>query len=148
MTNIKKVFLRKKENAKDPVYSSSGAAGADVHACIEKEIEIAPGDVCVVPTGLFFEIPEGFEMQVRPRSGLAAKHAITVLNSPGTIDSDYRGELKVILCNVGKKTFTVEPNMRIAQIVLSAFSQMDFIETEELSSSQRGEGGFGHTGYF
>ena len=136
-----------KKGAKLPLYASKGASGADVCAHIEEFLILAPGKSALIPTGLFFEIPEGYEIQVRPRSGLALKHQITVLNTPGTIDSDYRGELKVILINHGLSDFIVEPGMRIAQIVLAEVVQAEFREGVELSVSERGGQGFGHTGW-
>ncbi len=129
-----------------PFYGSDEAAGADVKANITEDIEIAPGEVKLIPTGLFFATPKGYEIQVRPRSGLALKHGITVLNTPGTIDSDYRGELSVILINHGKTPFVVTPKMRIAQIILASVLRANFVKTDELLTSKRGEGGFGHTG--
>ncbi len=135
-----------KNGAVIPQYKTAGAAGADVTACIEKDIVLEAMQTAIVPTGLFFEIPEGYEIQVRPRSGLAAKNGITVLNTPGTIDSDYRGELKVILINLGKEPFTVKNGERIAQIIVAPVTLGNFIPSKELSSTQRGEGGFGSTG--
>ncbi len=129
-----------------PEYASDGASGADVRAHLEKPLTISAGTSALVSTGLFFEIPEGYEIQVRPRSGLAFKHQITVLNTPGTIDADYRGELKVILINHGQSDFVVEPGMRIAQIVVAPVIQVRFIRAEALAASERGSGGFGHTG--
>ncbi len=129
-----------------PSYASTGASGADVRANIEHDIIIKAGTLELIPTGLVFEIPTGFEIQVRPRSGLALKHQITVLNTPGTIDSDYRGEVKVILMNLGKVDFTVTPLMRIAQLVIAEVATADFICTDALSQSERAAGGFGHTG--
>ncbi len=146
MEEKKKVLLRLNDGAFAPLYGSEGAAGADVRAHIQENIIIYPGKRVLVPTGIFFEIPKGLEIQVRPRSGLAFKNGITVLNSPGTIDSDYRGELKVLLINHGEEEFVIEPGMRIAQIVLAAVVHGDFEIAEELSLSARGEGGFGHTG--
>jgi dUTP pyrophosphatase len=129
-----------------PVYSSQLAAGADVKAYIQNDVVIEPGQSKLIPTGLKFAIPEGYEIQVRPRSGLALKHQVTVLNTPGTIDADYRGEVGVILINHGKQPFVVTKGMRIAQIVLAPFVQAKFISSEELSTTSRGAGGFGHTG--
>lgn len=142
----KKVAVILQENAKFPFYASEGSSGADLSAYLEQKIEIKAGQSALIPTGLSLEIPEGYELQIRPRSGLALKHQITVLNSPGTIDSDYRGELKVILINHGKESFWVEPGMRIAQAILSSFVQAEFHASEELSISTRGDGGFGHSG--
>jgi dUTP pyrophosphatase len=129
-----------------PTYGSALAAGADVRAYIEQDLVIEPGSNALVPTGLKFAIPAGYEIQVRPRSGLALNHLMTVLNSPGTIDADYRGEVKVILINHGKKPFVVTRGMRIAQIVLVPVIQGSFIREENLVATSRGEGGFGHTG--
>ena len=129
-----------------PEYSSDYAAGADIRADIEQSLFLQPGQSALIPTGLYFEIPDGYEIQVRPRSGLALKNQVTVLNSPGTIDSDYRGELKVILINHGSQSFEILPKMRIAQIVVAPVVRVNFIKTHKLSVSQRGTGGFGHTG--
>ncbi len=129
-----------------PKYMSEQAAGCDVQAAIDGEMVIAPGEVVMVPTGLYFEIPSGFEVQVRPRSGLAAKHGITLLNSPGTIDADYRGEVKMIMINHGKQPFIVKRGERIAQLVVHEVQQATFEEAEELSDTQRGHGGFGSSG--
>jgi dUTP pyrophosphatase len=123
------------------------AAGADVRANILTDIIILSGESICIPTGLKMAVPDGFEIQVRPRSGLALKNQITVLNSPGTIDADYRGEIGVILINHGKQSFIVTPRMRIAQIVLTPAFQAEFVhQNEPLAASSRGEGGFGHTG--
>lgn len=148
MGNNVKVKVLFKDNCKPvpPSYSTFGAAGADIRACITAPVVIKPGERALIPTGLLFEIPEGYEIQVRPRSGLALKHGITCLNSPGTIDSDYRGEIGVILINTGKEDFTVENNDRIAQIVLSPVIRADFVTTGILSETERGTGGFGSTG--
>lgn len=129
-----------------PIYSTSLASGADAKAAIAKPLTILPGDSAVVPTGIRVELPEGYEIQVRPRSGLAAKNQLSVLNTPGTVDGDYRGEICVILINHGKKPFIVTPKMRIAQLVLSPVVQAQFVFQETLSPTARGEGGFGHTG--
>lgn len=143
MINIK---ILKSDGAKEPEYQSTGSAGADIYSFLQEEIVINPGETKLIATGLFLEIPEGYEAQVRPRSGLALNHGITLLNSPGTIDSDYRGELKVIMTNLGKEPFRVSNQMRIAQLVFSRVYRGVFIEKEELSDSHRGSGGFGHTG--
>ena len=141
--NIK---VKTKDSKNIPTYASKEAAGADVRAAVENEIILPPHQSFLVPTGIFVEIPVGYEIQVRPRSGLALKHQITVLNSPGTIDSDYRGEVKVILINHGKKDFLITPNMRIAQLVIAPILQGIFVQDEELALSERGEKGFGHSG--
>ena len=134
------------EGAVVPSYKTEGAAGADVCALLSEPVTIEPGAFAMLPTGLFFEIPQGYEIQVRPRSGLAAKHGITVLNTPGTIDSDYRGELKIILINLGKSAFVVNNGERIAQIIVSPVTVADFKLTDFLSDTERGEKGFGSTG--
>jgi dUTP pyrophosphatase len=134
------------EGAHLPIYASDQAAGADVRAHLPQDLILQPGQSALIPTGLKFAIPEGFEIQVRPRSGLAFKNGITVLNSPGTIDSDYRGELGVILINHSQQPFTVTPGMRIAQIVLAPVYRAEFVLEETLAATSRGEGGFGHTG--
>lgn len=130
-----------------PEYASGGAAGADVRAAIKQDLILQPGQSALIPTGLRFAIPKGYEIQVRPRSGMALKHQITVLNTPGTIDSDYRGDLGIILINHGKEPFVIKPGMRIAQIILAPVLQADFRIVESLAESTRGEGGFGHTGF-
>ena len=129
-----------------PEYKTAGAAGADVCALVESPVELNPGDKALIGTGLFFAIPDGYEIQVRPRSGLAAKNGVTVLNSPGTIDSDYRGELKVILINHGKEKFTVNSGDRIAQIVAAPVTRAAFSVVDSLDQTERGSGGFGSTG--
>jgi dUTP pyrophosphatase len=129
-----------------PHYESEGAAGADIRACIENPITINPIQRVLIPTGLKIEIPQGYECQVRPRSGLAAKFGITVLNTPGTIDSDYRGEIKIILINLGGEPFTINNGDRIAQLVFAPVVQVAMEESVELSETNRGSGGFGSTG--
>ena len=129
-----------------PEYSTHGSSGLDLRAAVENDVIIPKGKVSLVPTNLRVEIPHGYEIQVRPRSGLAVKHGIGVLNSPGTIDSDYRGEVKVILFNFGEEDFVIKRGDRIAQMVLSKVYLADLKVTDDLNTSQRGEGGFGHTG--
>jgi dUTP pyrophosphatase len=129
-----------------PVYMTPGAAGADVVAAVAEDLVLAPGDRALVPTGFALEVPAGFEVQVRPRSGLAVKHGVTLLNSPGTIDSDYRGPVGVVLVNLGREPFTVRRGERIAQLVVAPVVQAAFREVETLAASTRGEGGFGSTG--
>jgi dUTP pyrophosphatase len=129
-----------------PAYQSAGAAGMDVTAAIDDPIEIPSGEHRLVPCGFAIAVPRGFEAQVRPRSGLAATHGVTVLNTPGTIDSDYRGEVKVILINHGRAPFTVTPSMRIAQLVVAPVAHVTWSPAEELPETSRGGGGFGHTG--
>jgi dUTP pyrophosphatase len=136
------------ENGAVPHYSTEHAAGADLKAALLEAVAIPPGQKKKIPTGIRLEIPEGYEVQIRPRSGLADKYGITVLNSPGTIDADYRGEICVILINLGETPFTVEPGMRIAQMVVSEYVKAQFSLEEQgnLRPSTRGAGGFGHTG--
>ena len=129
-----------------PLYATPFASGCDARASIEQPMTIAPGMSALVPTGIRVELPEGYEIQVRPRSGFAVKNQVTVLNTPGTIDSDYRGEICVILINHGRADFVITPKMRIAQLVLSPVVQAQFVRQELLSQTQRGEGRFGHTG--
>jgi dUTP pyrophosphatase len=129
-----------------PSYETVGAAGMDVRANLSASVCVSPGERMLVPTGLYLEVPAGLECQVRPRSGLALKKGITVLNTPGTIDSDYRGEVGVILINLSNENFTIEPNDRIAQLVFCPVIQVTLIETDALESSDRGTGGFGSTG--
>ncbi len=140
------VKIRTGPGAKIPEYQSEGSAGADIFALCEKPVTIEPGETALIPTGIFLEIPERYEAQVRPRSGLALKQGITLLNSPGTIDSDYRGEVKVIVTNLGREPFTVTNHMRIAQMVFSRVFRGDFFESDELEVTARNDGGFGHSG--
>jgi dUTP pyrophosphatase len=143
MTQVK---ITLKEGAILPEYKTIGSAGADVSALVNEPVVIKPTERALIPTGIFMEIPENFEMQVRPRSGLAIEHGITLPNSPGTIDSDYRGELKIILINHGNKNFTVTNGMRIAQIILTPVVHAQFMLSNKLNPTERSEGGFGHTG--
>lgn len=129
-----------------PEYKTDGAAGADICACTDKELLIPAGKTALIPTDLYFEIEEGYEVQIRPRSGLAAKNGVTVLNTPGTIDSDYRGEIKVILINTSEEDFIVHNGDRIAQMVVAPVIKANFELTDKLKETERGEGGFGHTG--
>lgn len=134
------------KNAVIPEYKTPYAAGADLSALLENPVTINPGKFAVIPTGLFFEIPEGYEIQIRPRSGLAAKNGITVLNTPGTIDSDYRGEIKIVLINLGEKDFIINNGDRIAQMIIAPVIQSKFTIVENLSQTERGTDGFGSTG--
>jgi dUTP pyrophosphatase len=143
---MKEVLIELEEGAKVPTYGTEDAAGADVRAYLTEDKVLVPGSSTLIPTGIKVEIPKGYEIQVRPRSGLALKHGITVLNTPGTIDSDYRGPVGVILINHSKEAFTVEPNMRIAQLILAPVAKATFVRKEKLSQTLRDEGGFGHTG--
>ncbi|MBV8582070.1 MAG: dUTP diphosphatase [Candidatus Eremiobacteraeota bacterium] len=129
-----------------PAYMSAGAAGADVVAAVADDLVLAPGERALIPTGFALEVPEGFEVQVRPRSGLALKHGVTLLNSPGTIDSDYRGPVGVILANLGSEPFVVRRGERIAQLIVAPVVQAAFREVAALGVSARGDGGFGSTG--
>ena len=141
------ILIKKKSKSITlPKYESKGASGVDISAHIQKSITIKPNSKAIIPTGLFLSIPDGYEIQIRPRSGLAAKKSISILNTPGTIDSDYRGEIKVILFNFSSENFIVNNGDRIAQMVCTPTIQIKFKEVDELSDSSRGEGGFGSTG--
>lgn len=129
-----------------PQYSTPLSAGMDIRANLDSSVTLKPGERKLIPTGLYFEIPEGYEVQIRPRSGLAIKNGITVLNSPGTIDADYRGEVCIILINLGSDNFEIANGDRIAQMVVSKFEHSYWTEVEILNSTDRGTGGFGHTG--
>jgi dUTP pyrophosphatase len=129
-----------------PRYLSAGAVGLDLHAAVRDSVAIPPGEVSSIPCGLAIGLPSGFEAQVRPRSGLAAEHRISVLNTPGTIDSDYRGEIKVLLINLGSEVFLVERGMRVAQMVIMPVPRVEWEEVDALPASARSDGGFGHTG--
>ena len=142
-----KVLVKKLNSlANLPSYKTDGASGMDLMACIEKPISLEPGKSCLIPTGLAVAFSEKFEIQIRPRSGLAAKNSISVLNTPGTIDSDYRGELKIILFNHSNENFIINNNDRVAQMVLTPIVKMELEEINELPNSNRGDGGFGSTG--
>ena len=141
-----KVKIINRSNNALPAYETAHAAGLDIRAHLTEAISIAPMQRQLIPTGLFIELPIGYEAQIRPRSGLAFKNGITVLNSPGTIDADYRGEIKVLLINFSDTVFVVEPGERIAQMVLAAHAQISWEEVTLLSETARGEGGYGHTG--
>jgi len=140
---VVKVILE--EGIKKPVYMTEGSAGMDVRANIKSSVTLKSLERKLIPTGIKMEIPLGYEVQVRPRSGLALKHGITLVNTPGTIDSDYRGEIGIIMINLSNDEFTIEPEERIAQLILNKVYQMDLIE-DDLSETKRGTGGFGHTG--
>ena len=144
-----KVGIKKLDHAQDlalPFYATPGSAGLDLLAAVEGDIELLPGARMAVPCGIAIELPPGVEAQVRPRSGLALNHGITCLNSPGTIDSDYRGEIKAILINHGEKPFKISRGLKIAQMVIARHEQAELVETQSLSDSTRGAGGFGSTG--
>jgi len=144
---VPRVLVKKlRPDAIVPSYQTGKAAGMDLHAALDEPLTIPPRGRAAISTGLAMEIPDGFEGQVRPRSGLASKHAVTCTNAPGTIDSDYRGPLTVLLINHGAEPFTIEPGHRIAQLVIAPVVQAELVETEELSDTARGAGGFGSTG--
>lgn len=130
-----------------PGYATAGAAGMDLRAAIEQERRIGPGETTIIPTGVAFALPDGYEGQVRPRSGLAFRHGISMLNNPGTIDADYRGEVAVLLVNHGPEPYTIERGERIAQLVVARYEQVSWIEVTDLASTDRGAGGFGSTGH-
>ena len=138
-------IINKSDNAL-PAYETEHAAGMDLRAFITETVLLAPMQRQLIPTGLFIELPVGYEAQIRPRSGLALKHGITVLNSPGTIDADYRGEIKVLLINLGTETFEIKKGERIAQMVIGQHATPEFVLVETLSETNRGEGGYGSTG--
>lgn len=146
MYNVQFKRLEGNEDLKLPQKMTEAAAGFDLQAAINEAIVLLPGDRKLIPTGFAMSMPNELEAQIRPRSGLAFKHGITVLNSPGTIDADYRGEIKVVLINHGKEPFTIERGERIAQMVIQLIPHINIVEVEELSDTLRGAGGFGHTG--
>jgi len=142
-----KILIKKlQEEAVVPKYETKGSSGLDLSANVKSKITIKPGEKCLVPTGLAVSIPKDYELQIRPRSGLAAKNSITVLNTPGTIDSDYRGEIKIILINLGKESFEITNGLRIAQMVLCPISKAELTEVDNLDKTSRDSGGFGSTG--
>jgi dUTP pyrophosphatase len=143
---VRVVRLPHAEGLPLPAYQSAGAAGLDLVAAVEAPVSLRAGERALIPTGLILELPAGFEAQVRPRSGLALKHGISVLNSPGTIDSDYRGEVKVLLVNLGDRAFTVARGERIAQLVIARCERVALVEATAASATRRGAGGFGSTG--
>ncbi|EIW01157.1 dUTP diphosphatase [Thermoanaerobacter siderophilus] len=141
--------IKKTDDAKDlplPAYMSEGAAGMDLYANVKKEVILQPGEIKLIPTGIQIELPPNFEAQIRPRSGLALNYGITLLNTPGTIDSDYRGEIKLIVINLGKEAVKIARGQRIAQMVINQIVRPTIVEAEILSETKRDEGGFGHTG--
>ena len=143
------VLIKKLSNLKDfdiPAYQSDEAAGVDLSASIEQPVKILPWEREIIPCGISISMPRGLEAQIRPRSGLAFKHGITILNTPGTIDSDYRGEIKIVLINLSKKEFLIQPKDRIAQMIFSEVAQVTFKEVDDLDSTNRGTDGFGSTG--
>ncbi len=151
MSNVANVKIKKLPNLAElklPYYATEHSAGMDLVAAIEEDIRLNPGESKMIPTGIAIALPDGFEAQIRPRSGLAAKHAVTVLNTPGTIDADYRGEIKAILINHGKEEFTISRGMRIAQMIITEYTKVSLQEVEDLEETARGEQGFGSTGIF
>ncbi len=144
---MKKVKINTSNNS-IPKYKTSGSSGVDIEANIDKAIEILPLERKLIPTGIKLDMKQGMEAQIRPRSGLALKHGVSVLNTPGTIDSDYRGEIKIILVNLSNDKFIIEPGMRIAQMVFNSVEQVEFELVDDISNTDRGAGGFGHTGYY
>ncbi len=146
MTMPDLLIKRLTDHARLPAYQTAGAAGMDLHAAIESAVELEPGSIVPIPLGFAMAVPHGFEAQVRPRSGLASRHGVTLPNAPGTIDSDYRGEVLVPLINHGAEVFVIEPGMRIAQMVIAPVSRVGIEDVEELDATDRGAGGFGSTG--
>lgn len=143
------VGIKRKEGTDDlplPRYATAGSSGMDLYADVERELVLEPGDIKLVSCGIYLSIPEGYEAQIRPRSGLALKHGITLVNTPGTIDSDYRGIVSIIMTNLGRVPFTVKRGDRIAQLVMKEVIRAEFLEADELDRTVRSQGGFGHTG--
>lgn len=148
MTKVK-VKIKRKDNARDlpiPAYATTGSSGADLYADVENDTVISPGDIKLISCGIYLELPEGYEAEIRPRSGLALKHGITLVNTPGTIDSDYRGLLNLIVTNLGRDDFVIKRGIRLAQMVIKEAIQAEFTEAIELNETERAHGGFGHTG--
>jgi len=144
-----KVYINRKGECSDiplPEYATYGSAGMDIRAAVEETATLSPGERALIPTGISIALPHGFEAQIRPRSGLAFKYGIMLVNSPGTIDSDYRGEIKIILYNSGKKPFRIKRGDRIAQMIIASYNRAKLIPTDTLPETDRGPGGFGHTG--
>ena len=144
-----KIEIKRKADSKDlplPKYMSSGASGMDLYADVKEEVILKPGEIKLISTGIYVSIPKGFEAQIRPRSGLSLKHGISIVNSPGTIDSDFRGLVGIILINLGREDFKINRGDRVAQMVIKPVVQADLQELDELSNTKRAEGGFGHTG--
>lgn len=146
MKEVEVKIYKESAKVKEPVYMTKGSAGMDVYAFLDEDVIIKPMERVMVPTGIKVEIPEGYEIQVRPRSGLAIKHGITLLNTPGTIDSDFRGEIKIIMINLSNEDFVIKNNERIGQFILNEVYKCVWVESQELNKTKRGHGGFGHTG--
>jgi dUTP pyrophosphatase len=144
-----RVNIKRKESAKDlpiPAYATEGSSGVDLYADVQENVVLSPGDIKLISCGIYIGLPEGYEAQVRPRSGLAIKHGISLVNTPGTIDSDYRGLINLIITNLGKEDFTIKRGQKIAQMVIKEVTKAEFTEVEELDETARAHGGFGHTG--
>ncbi len=144
-----KIGIKRKDEAKDiplPHYITPGSSGMDLYADVEDEVTIEPGEIKLISCGIYLDLPEGYEAEVRPRSGLALKHGITLVNTPGTIDSDYRGLVCLIMTNLGKEPFTIKRKDRVAQLVIKEVVKAEFVEKDRLNETVRQEGGFGHTG--
>ncbi|MFH1836802.1 MAG: dUTP diphosphatase [Candidatus Omnitrophota bacterium] len=144
-----KIKIKRKEDAKDlpiPDYATGGSSGVDLYAAVDEKVMISPGEIKLISCGIYIEIPKGYEAEIRPRSGLALKHGISLVNAPGTIDSDYRGLINLIIINLGKHNFSVERGHRLAQMVIREVTRAEFVETETLGETERAHGGFGHTG--
>lgn len=146
MNEIKILRLTHANDLPLPTYATNGSAGMDLYAAVENDFVVSPSETKLIPTGYIIELPIGFEAQIRPRSGLAIKNNIGLMNSPGTIDSDYRGEIKVVLTNFGKENFIIKRGDRIAQMIISKYEKINWNEVDELNNTSRGDGGFGHTG--
>ncbi len=140
------IKIRNESGNLNPEYATQGSAGMDLRANLKNDVQLRPGERIAIPTGIFIELPDGFQAEIRPRSGLALKNGITVLNTPGTIDSDYRGEIKVILINLSNENFLIKNGDRIAQMIITKYEKVEWINTNELSSTGRSDGGFGHSG--
>ncbi|MGB2878640.1 MAG: dUTP diphosphatase [Candidatus Omnitrophota bacterium] len=144
-----RVNIKRKESAKDlpiPTYATEGSSGVDLFADVNENIILSPGDIKLISCGIYIELPTGYEAQIRPRSGLALKHGISFVNTPGTIDSDYRGLISLIVINLGKEHFTINRGFKLAQMVIKEVTRAEFVEVEELDETARAYGGFGHTG--
>ena len=143
---MEKVKIINKSNNPLPTYATVSSSGMDLRAYLDKPMRVVPGERVIIPTGIYVQMPEGYEAQVRPRSGLAFKYGITVLNSPGTIDADYRGEIRVIMVNLSSEDFVVNDGDRIAQMVVARYEQIEWSDVDVLDETERGDGGFGHSG--
>ena len=143
------IKIKRKESAKDlpvPVYATTGSSGVDLYADVEDNVILAPGDIKLISCGIYISIPSGYEAQLRPRSGLSLKHGVTLVNTPGTIDADYRGLINLIITNLGKEDFIITRGLKLAQMIIQEVIQAEFLEVDELDETVRAHGGFGHTG--